>query len=204
MEALAYTYSRASREDDLGIEYDLSALDFNKLPRSAGLGLLAFSLLGSSLGAMDSAFAALYVKTRGSCLNARSAPSTSASTLTGICVRNGASLLPVINSRRVNGRLWYQLSSGRWVAADYTSGSAKGGSTSGTGGRLLKPGASGAGVVALQRHLATNGYRLGAGGVDGVYGPSTQAAVKQYQRNNGLFADGIAGPNTLGRMGLGL
>ena len=37
---------------------------------------------------------------------------------------------------------------------------------------------------------------------DGVFGPLTLAATKDYQRQNGLTVDGIAGPQTLGHMGL--
>ena len=32
---------------------------------------------------------------------------------------------------------------------------------------------------------------------DGVYGPNTRRAVRNYQRNQGLAVDGIAGPVTL-------
>ncbi|RUR86065.1 N-acetylmuramoyl-L-alanine amidase [Chlorogloeopsis fritschii PCC 9212] len=38
-------------------------------------------------------------------------------------------------------------------------------------------------------------YRLGVG-VDGIYGPQTETAVKKYQQQNGLTADGIIGPIT--------
>ncbi len=37
---------------------------------------------------------------------------------------------------------------------------------------------------------------------DGIFGPMTLAAVKDYQSQNGLTVDGIAGPQTLGHMGL--
>ncbi|KGX92944.1 peptidase M15 [Pontibacillus halophilus JSM 076056 = DSM 19796] len=37
---------------------------------------------------------------------------------------------------------------------------------------------------------------VGAKPVDGIYGPSTAAAVKAYQRRKGLTADGIVGPST--------
>lgn len=37
---------------------------------------------------------------------------------------------------------------------------------------------------------------------DGVFGPITLAALKDYQSQNGLTVDGIAGPQTLGHMGL--
>jgi N-acetylmuramoyl-L-alanine amidase len=33
--------------------------------------------------------------------------------------------------------------------------------------------------------------------VDGIYGSKTEAAVRYFQRKNGLTADGIAGPQTL-------
>jgi peptidoglycan hydrolase-like protein with peptidoglycan-binding domain len=37
---------------------------------------------------------------------------------------------------------------------------------------------------------------------DGEYGPITRAAVKRYQASHGLLVDGVAGPQTLGSMGL--
>ena len=37
---------------------------------------------------------------------------------------------------------------------------------------------------------------------DGDFGPATEAAVKQYQRQHGLVSDGIAGSATLGKLGL--
>jgi peptidoglycan hydrolase-like protein with peptidoglycan-binding domain len=37
---------------------------------------------------------------------------------------------------------------------------------------------------------------------DGVYGPNTRRAVRNYQRNQGLAVDGIAGPVTLAHLGL--
>ena len=33
--------------------------------------------------------------------------------------------------------------------------------------------------------------------LDGVFGPETQSALRAYQRDHGLAADGIAGPLTL-------
>ncbi|MCX3064081.1 peptidoglycan-binding protein [Streptomyces beihaiensis] len=47
----------------------------------------------------------------------------------------------------------------------------------------------------LQRNLVGLGY-LGAGGVDGVYGPATKDAVLAFQSDNSLEVDGIAGPQT--------
>lgn len=59
----------------------------------------------------------------------------------------------------------------------------------------LKSGDSGAEVKALQRALVFLGYK--AGKVDGSYGPTTTAAVTDFQRASGLTADGIFGPQTL-------
>jgi Putative peptidoglycan binding domain len=66
----------------------------------------------------------------------------------------------------------------------------------------LKPGDSGSNVRALQRELAALGYSPGA--IDGSYGPSTKAAVEQFQRASGLTADGVAGQETLAALGQAL
>jgi hypothetical protein len=59
----------------------------------------------------------------------------------------------------------------------------------------LKPGDTGAQVKLLQRFLRLFGYSKDK--VDGVYGPSTEAAVKRFQQASKLTADGIVGPATL-------
>ena len=52
----------------------------------------------------------------------------------------------------------------------------------------------------IQTKLKNWGYYNGD--VDGVYGSRTVAAVKSFQRANGLTADGIAGSKTLQSMGI--
>ena len=59
---------------------------------------------------------------------------------------------------------------------------------------LLKLGSSGLDVRKLQARLAELGYY--SGGTDGIYGETTAAAVKAFQRNNGLSGDGQAGEQT--------
>jgi hypothetical protein len=62
----------------------------------------------------------------------------------------------------------------------------------------LKPGDKGAAVRLLQHALVRLGYSPGT--IDGVYGPGTESAVKQFQQAHGLVADGIAGTKTLSAM----
>jgi peptidoglycan hydrolase-like protein with peptidoglycan-binding domain len=50
-------------------------------------------------------------------------------------------------------------------------------------------------VEFLQKRLLELGYRLPSG-ADGWFGPETEAAVKEFQRRNGLEVDGIVGPIT--------
>jgi len=55
-------------------------------------------------------------------------------------------------------------------------------------------------VAAVQRRLARGGYYHGA--IDGVIGPGTRAAVRAYERNNGLPVDGVIDRALLRTMGL--
>ena len=65
---------------------------------------------------------------------------------------------------------------------------------------VLRQGASGGEVKELQRRLKEWGYYNGA--VDGIYGKGTVAAVKAFQKKNGLTADGIAGIETYKALGM--
>ena len=57
-------------------------------------------------------------------------------------------------------------------------------------------------VTELQQALVSLGYgaTLGDSGVDGSFGGRTEATVKTFQQENGLSADGVAGPKTRGRL----
>lgn len=72
--------------------------------------------------------------------------------------------------------------------------------TTGTVQTLSKVGSSGTEVRQIQTKLKQWGYYKGT--VDGIYGSKTKDAVAYFQRNNGLTADGIAGPATLAKIGI--
>lgn len=58
---------------------------------------------------------------------------------------------------------------------------------------ILKRGSRGADVIDLQKRLYAAGQHIAA---DGVYGEITERAVRNFQSQNGLSVDGIAGPKT--------
>ena len=63
----------------------------------------------------------------------------------------------------------------------------------------LKEGQVGLEVAEMQMLLANKGCY--AGECDGDFGPKTKAAVEAFQRQTGLTADGVAGPQTLSALG---
>ncbi len=65
---------------------------------------------------------------------------------------------------------------------------------------VSKVGSKGDEVRQIQTKLKNWGYYTG--GVDGVYGWQTEAAVKSFQKKNGLTSDGVAGKQTLNAMGI--
>ncbi len=68
----------------------------------------------------------------------------------------------------------------------------------GLGSRPMRRGHRGWDVAALQYLLRIRGF--GQGGIDGGFGPGTEAAVRAFQRRTGLARDGIAGPAVLGAL----
>lgn len=67
---------------------------------------------------------------------------------------------------------------------------------------VYKQGSTGSVVRSIQTKLKNWGYYTGS--VDGIYGSKTTAAVKYFQRSNGLTADGIVGKKTAAAMGITL
>ncbi|GGI75694.1 hypothetical protein GCM10007978_11620 [Shewanella hanedai] len=53
---------------------------------------------------------------------------------------------------------------------------------------------SGDDVKTIQEMLAEMGFQPGS--VDGLYGGKTEVAVIKFQEEQGLYADGVVGPNT--------
>lgn len=66
---------------------------------------------------------------------------------------------------------------------------------------LTRPYMTGQDVQRVQQALEDRGFQLSPG-VDGIFGPSTDAAVKAFQEQNGLVVDGIVGPATRSALGL--
>lgn len=60
---------------------------------------------------------------------------------------------------------------------------------------LTQPMLRGDDVAAVQRRLGSLGFD--AGRVDGIFGPQTETAVRDFQRNAGLVVDGNCGPATV-------
>ena len=55
----------------------------------------------------------------------------------------------------------------------------------------LKKGSKGEAVKGLQNALRVRSHHVE---IDGIFGPATEAAVRQFQRDAGLAEDGIVGP----------
>lgn len=62
--------------------------------------------------------------------------------------------------------------------------------------KVLKKGAKGSNVKAMQILLMGYGCYCGGYGADGIFGTGTESAVKAFQKAKGLTVDGICGPAT--------
>ena len=62
--------------------------------------------------------------------------------------------------------------------------------------KTMRRGDKGEAVKELQKELIRLGYPLPKYGMDGDYGKETESAVKAFQRDNGLEADGVVGKKT--------
>ncbi len=64
-------------------------------------------------------------------------------------------------------------------------------------GAYLKRGASGEGVMELQKALNARGWKLEE---DGKFGSATEAALREFQQRSGAKVDGVVGPETVGKL----
>lgn len=92
------------------------------------------------------------------------------------------------------------------MASDSTSGTTGVNSESATGDALANsvPGSvlSESNIRDIQQSLNTEGYFRGS--VDGVFGPDTVAALRQFQLDNGLESNGLVTGRTLDTLGVQL
>lgn len=89
---------------------------------------------------------------------------------------------------KTKGHTVIVLSSGKYAGADTVSHE--------FGARTLKQGTGGSDVKTLQSMLISLGYSCGKYGADGEFGGATVEAVKAYQSDKKLDADGIVGAKT--------
>jgi N-acetylmuramoyl-L-alanine amidase len=66
--------------------------------------------------------------------------------------------------------------------------------------RIYRLGDHGPDVADIQRRLVSLGHLIDGRERDGTFGPSTQAAVRGFQRARSLRADGLVGPETWGQL----
>ena len=64
----------------------------------------------------------------------------------------------------------------------------------------LRKGSRGEAVREMQERLISLGYDLGKCGADGIFGSKTLKAVKAFQKDCGITADGICGPITYSKL----
>ena len=83
------------------------------------------------------------------------------------------------------------------IDAAQIAAEAKSGGSSGSGSSSSASNQNEEDIADVQTALNRLGYNLS---VDGVNGPATKKAVKDYQQSRGLTADGVIGPETLARL----
>jgi peptidoglycan hydrolase-like protein with peptidoglycan-binding domain len=66
-----------------------------------------------------------------------------------------------------------------------------------SGNEMLRLGSQGPAVTELQSKLTRAGFGVAE---TGVFGSTTEQKVKEFQRSNGLPADGVVGPNTTSKL----
>lgn len=98
-----------------------------------------------------------------------------------------------------NGRFWTKHGKLPYVTYESTKES-KEESTVNIELNVLKKGAKGEQVKALQALLIGYGHSCGSSGVDGSFGSATDKAVRAFQKARGLGVDGSVGPATWNKL----
>lgn len=201
MELLAFAHAAHAFEDPTPAP-ELRSLDELSLsiPSSSWMGLLGVLAFLSAVGSQSSAWAVVAYGDTGSEVAAVQRALNRFSYYSGPIdgIFGSGTERAVVNFQYGNSLSADGIVGPATEAALGISGSGSGGGSSGTSG-VLRFGDTGSRVTALQTSLVNRGYNTG--GIDGVYGSSTRNAVTNFQRNNGLSADGIAGPATLSALG---
>lgn len=65
---------------------------------------------------------------------------------------------------------------------------------------IIRPGDEGEAVRDLQHRLSELGHRIEVAELGGVFGPSTEGAVRAFQGSRSLPVDGVVGPDTWGQL----
>ena len=203
MEYLDYSlmdsaYAEATKDTEFSLPELKLKFNWNRNFKSVWLTLALIGTLLAILAQAQTATAAYngpgnnyYVQTKGGDLLVRKGPSSSTSTVASY--RNGSRLPRVVGYR--NG--FAKLANGYYVGADWIGNKPGKGYTRGPGvggPYTLSLGSQGSAVAKLQETLGLT--------PTAYYGSITADAVKNYQRKNGLLADGVAGPQTLSALGV--
>ncbi|MBW4669497.1 MAG: peptidoglycan-binding protein [Cyanomargarita calcarea GSE-NOS-MK-12-04C] len=196
MEYLAYSQMVIANEEaitDTELNLPKFKISWKKLFRTTCVAVAGFGVLFATVNqAAQAASIPGFVRTNGSCLRVRSAPSINSPVVA--CLRNGARVAAVVDTE--NG--FTRISSGDYVATKFISTSSARTTKPrlGVGGRVvLGAGSEGQAVSRVQR-------TLGNVPVTGYYGELTERAVRKFQANYGLAVDGRVGPQTRIAMGL--
>ena len=65
---------------------------------------------------------------------------------------------------------------------------------------VVQSGSRGDAAKIVQGALIANGYSCGSSGIGGIFGTASVAALKNYQKDKAITADGIVGPATWGKL----
>ena len=131
----------------------------------------------------------------GTSVRLRYSPSTSAET---VGTANKGDVFYYVDS--VSG--WYQTKAGYWISSTYarpmTADEIKNYTGNGDPSTTYRYGSTGSGVTYIQTALTALKYYTAE--ITGHFGSKTEDAVKRFQKDNGLTADGVVGQTTMDKI----